>query len=93
MFMCKCFYRNQLNDLCPPEPEPFSLPAPIPQWPPGMKIDCKGLIFGNSECGFCLVFGLFMDFGLKGLWIVMNAFNCGGYICFFLFLMSGVCIN
>lgn len=38
MFMCKCFYRNQLNDLCPPEPEPFSLPAPIPQWPPGMKI-------------------------------------------------------
>lgn len=46
--------------------------------------------FWKFECGFCLVFGLFMDFGVKGLWIVLNAFNCGGKVCFFLFLMKWI---
>lgn len=38
MFGCKCFYWKKLTDLFPPEPEPFSLPDPNPQWPPGMKV-------------------------------------------------------
>ncbi|KAL6217614.1 hypothetical protein ACLB2K_010831 [Fragaria x ananassa] len=49
MFMCKCFYRNQLNDLCPPEPEPFSLPAPIPKWPPGEGFASGKIIIGEIE--------------------------------------------
>ncbi|KAL6214477.1 hypothetical protein ACLB2K_013911 [Fragaria x ananassa] len=49
MFMCKCFYRNQLNDLCPPEQEPFSLPAPIPQWPPGEGFASGKIIIGEIE--------------------------------------------
>jgi len=36
MFGCKFFYWNTVTDFSPPaEPEPFSLPAPIPKWPEG----------------------------------------------------------
>lgn len=35
MSACKCLYWNNLYDLASPDPEPFSLPAPIPEWPRG----------------------------------------------------------
>ncbi|PRQ25712.1 putative vacuolar protein sorting-associated protein [Rosa chinensis] len=49
MFLCKCFYWNQLKDLFPPEPEPFSLPAPIPQWPPGEGFASGKISIGEIE--------------------------------------------
>ncbi|KAM1761326.1 hypothetical protein ACFX12_004102 [Malus domestica] len=52
MFGCKCFHWNQLADLFPPEPEePFSLPDPIPQWPPG-----EGFASGRINLGEIQVF-------------------------------------
>ena len=36
MFGCKCFYWNTPSDFSQPFlPQPYSLPAPIPQWPEG----------------------------------------------------------
>lgn len=36
MFGCKCFYWNTPSDFSQPvQPQPYSLPAPIPQWPEG----------------------------------------------------------
>lgn len=35
MFGCKCLSWNGIAGGPRPQPEPFSLPAPIPQWPPG----------------------------------------------------------
>ncbi|XWS36495.1 hypothetical protein CRYUN_Cryun20dG0089800 [Craigia yunnanensis] len=35
MFGCKCFYWKKVDQLAPSEPETFSLPAPLPQWPQG----------------------------------------------------------
>nr|DAD20057.1 TPA_asm: hypothetical protein HUJ06_021520 [Nelumbo nucifera] len=33
MFVCKCFYWTRVSDCFLHEPEPYSLPAPIPEWP------------------------------------------------------------
>lgn len=38
MFGCKCLSWNRLPNFLPPEPETFSLPAPLPNWPQGMRI-------------------------------------------------------
>ncbi|PQQ17561.1 uncharacterized protein Pyn_26212 [Prunus yedoensis var. nudiflora] len=51
MFGCKCFYWKKLTNLFPPEPEPFSLPDPIPQWPPG-----EGFASGKVSLGEIEVF-------------------------------------
>jgi len=36
MFSCDCFWWNSVPESYPSEPEPFSLPAPLPQWPQGV---------------------------------------------------------
>lgn len=40
MFSCDCFYWNRLTefDYNSPEPEPFSLPNPLPKWPQGLHM-------------------------------------------------------
>uniref|UniRef100_A0A2P2P2D8 Vacuolar protein sorting-associated protein 62 n=1 Tax=Rhizophora mucronata TaxID=61149 RepID=A0A2P2P2D8_RHIMU len=35
MFGCKCFHWNRIADASPPELDTFSLPSPLPDWPPG----------------------------------------------------------
>ncbi|KAE7997890.1 hypothetical protein FH972_002483 [Carpinus fangiana] len=50
MFGCKCFYWNTVTDFSPPaEPEPFSLPAPIPKWPEGGSFASGRISLGELE--------------------------------------------
>ncbi|GLT54076.1 hypothetical protein SLA2020_273060 [Shorea laevis] len=50
MFGCKCFYWNRVPDFSPPaEPEPFSLPAPIPKWPEGGSFASGRVSLGELE--------------------------------------------
>ncbi|KAI4301030.1 hypothetical protein L6164_034349 [Bauhinia variegata] len=48
-FGCKCFRWNRINDFSSPEPEPFSLPAPIPEWPPGQGFASGIVNLGEIE--------------------------------------------
>jgi len=43
MFSCDCFWWNSVPESYPSEPEPFSLPAPLPQWPQGVCF-CVSLV-------------------------------------------------
>lgn len=48
MFGCKCLYWNNLRELPPlKEPETFSLPASIPQWPSGKILSFQLLMIFN----------------------------------------------
>ncbi|XP_050224565.1 hypothetical protein At1g04090-like [Mercurialis annua] len=52
MFGCECFYWNQVADdfeLISHEPKPFSLPAPLPQWPQGKGFATKRINLGEIE--------------------------------------------
>lgn len=33
---CECFCWEDLSEFCPQEPQPFSLPSPLPDWPQGI---------------------------------------------------------
>ncbi|XP_022728017.1 uncharacterized protein LOC111283697 [Durio zibethinus] len=49
MFGCKCFYWNKMDQLVPSEPEAFSLPAPLPQWPQGQGFASGKINLGELE--------------------------------------------
>ncbi|XP_017969567.1 PREDICTED: uncharacterized protein LOC18613065 [Theobroma cacao] len=49
MFGCKCFYWNKMDQLFPCEPETFSLPAPLPQWPQGQGFASGKINLGELE--------------------------------------------
>ncbi|CAM8894423.1 unnamed protein product [Rhodiola kirilowii] len=49
MFGCECLSWNRLDDLPPEVPRPFSLPAPIPQWPPGQGFGAGSINLGDLE--------------------------------------------
>uniref|UniRef100_A0A2P2J8U5 Uncharacterized protein n=1 Tax=Rhizophora mucronata TaxID=61149 RepID=A0A2P2J8U5_RHIMU len=45
MLGCECLWWNQVDDYYSEThlPQPFSLPAPIPRWPPGLFFLCSFL--------------------------------------------------
>ncbi|KAG8389150.1 hypothetical protein BUALT_Bualt02G0199200 [Buddleja alternifolia] len=47
MMGCKCFVWSRVTDFTQPEPEYFSLPDPIPQWPQVNFLGLDGVNFGN----------------------------------------------
>ncbi|XVF32325.1 hypothetical protein REPUB_Repub17cG0072000 [Reevesia pubescens] len=49
MFGYKCFYRKTMDQLAPSEPQTFSLPAPLPQWPPGQGFASGKINLGELE--------------------------------------------
>ncbi|XP_030516023.2 LOW QUALITY PROTEIN: uncharacterized protein LOC115729550 [Rhodamnia argentea] len=49
MFGCKCLSWNGIAGRSHPQPEPFSLPAPIPQWPPGQGFASGRINLGEIE--------------------------------------------
>ncbi|XVE77982.1 hypothetical protein DITRI_Ditri13aG0107700 [Diplodiscus trichospermus] len=49
MFGCKYFYRKKRDLLAPYEPETFSLPAPLPQWPQGQGFASGKINLGELE--------------------------------------------
>lgn len=52
MLGCKCLTWTRVAGLLEQQPETFSLPAPIPQWPQGMPIphfSVKFLICFNDK--------------------------------------------
>ncbi|TYG56397.1 hypothetical protein ES288_D08G060800v1 [Gossypium darwinii] len=49
MFGCECFYRKKMDLLPLSDPEPFSLPAPLPQWPHGQGFASGKLNLGELE--------------------------------------------
>ncbi|CBI22319.3 unnamed protein product, partial [Vitis vinifera] len=50
MFGCECFCWNRDSQYRPLEPQPFSLPAPIPEWPRG-----QGFATGQINLGEIVV--------------------------------------
>ncbi|RVW81789.1 hypothetical protein CK203_051597 [Vitis vinifera] len=51
MFGCECFCWNRDSQYRPLEPQPFSLPAPIPEWPRGMPF-YFAFLARSRECQF-----------------------------------------
>lgn len=49
MYGCKCFYWSRVPNLSPTETDEFSLPAPIPQWPPGNGFATGRISLGEIE--------------------------------------------
>ncbi|QCD77613.1 uncharacterized protein LOC114186608 [Vigna unguiculata] len=49
MFSCDCFWWNSVPESYPSEPEPFSLPAPLPQWPQGGAFAGGRISLGSLE--------------------------------------------
>ncbi|XP_052186908.1 hypothetical protein At1g04090-like [Diospyros lotus] len=51
MFGCECFSwkRRSEEDDYPFQPQPFSLPSPLPQWPPGQGFATGTLCLGEIE--------------------------------------------
>lgn len=50
MFGCKCFYWNTPSDFSQPFlPQPYSLPAPIPQWPEGESFASGRISLGEIQ--------------------------------------------
>ncbi|KAK8588404.1 hypothetical protein V6N13_087331 [Hibiscus sabdariffa] len=49
MLGCQCFYRKRTDQLAPSEPETFSLPAPLPQWPQGQGFASGKINLGELE--------------------------------------------
>ncbi|XP_042515782.1 uncharacterized protein LOC122090022 [Macadamia integrifolia] len=49
MFGCQCFYWSRISNLSSPEPEPFSLPSPLPRWPEGQGFARQRICLGEIE--------------------------------------------
>uniref|UniRef100_A0A5B7BJ12 Vacuolar protein sorting-associated protein 62 n=1 Tax=Davidia involucrata TaxID=16924 RepID=A0A5B7BJ12_DAVIN len=49
MFGCECFYWNRVSEFYPLEPQPFSLPCPIPRWPQGEGFGTGRICLGELE--------------------------------------------
>ncbi|GKU86200.1 hypothetical protein SLEP1_g754 [Rubroshorea leprosula] len=49
MFGCRCFHWNSVSRMPPSKPETFSLPAPLPQWPPGRGFASGKINLGELE--------------------------------------------
>ncbi|KAK9292328.1 hypothetical protein L1049_020294 [Liquidambar formosana] len=49
MFGCECFYWNRVPEFFHPEPEPFSLPSPLPEWPQGEGFGTGRISLGEIE--------------------------------------------
>ncbi|KAK6937726.1 Vacuolar protein sorting-associated protein 62 [Dillenia turbinata] len=49
IFGCKCFHWSRVADFSYSEPETFSLPSPIPQWPPGQGFATGRINLGELE--------------------------------------------
>ncbi|XP_011080117.1 uncharacterized protein LOC105163463 [Sesamum indicum] len=49
MLGCGCFSWSRVSDLMQPESEYFSLPDPIPQWPPGSGFATSRITLGELE--------------------------------------------
>ncbi|XP_047982127.1 uncharacterized protein LOC125223161 isoform X2 [Salvia hispanica] len=49
MLGCRCLSWNSVTDFAPPEPEFFSLPEPLPQWPQGSGFATSRIDLGGLE--------------------------------------------
>ncbi|KAL6968140.1 hypothetical protein U1Q18_033943 [Sarracenia purpurea var. burkii] len=49
MIGCRCFHWTRVADFSPPQPEAFSLPAPIPPWPQGQGFATGRINLGEIE--------------------------------------------
>ncbi|KAF5482482.1 hypothetical protein F2P56_003048 [Juglans regia] len=91
MFGCKCFFWNTVTDFSsPPEPKPFSLPAPIPIWPEGGSFASGKLSLGELEVikisSFELIWGSNLTQDKKGVTFykpvgIPDGFYCLGHYC------------
>lgn len=84
MFGCKCFCWGGRYDSLSPEPEPFSLPAPIPQWPEGTDSSNSwfGCRFWNLGFGFVWYSDMGFDLFVVGLCFLL-LMGCFEFICGF----------
>ena len=49
MFGCECFYWDSVPEFYSSEPESFSLPAPLPEWPQGGGFASGRIFIGELE--------------------------------------------
>lgn len=49
MLGCGCICWEDVSELCPLEPEPFSLPSPLPKWPRGKAFGAGTIRLGDIE--------------------------------------------
>ncbi|KAK4273575.1 hypothetical protein QN277_021951 [Acacia crassicarpa] len=49
MFGCECFCWSSSPEFCSSEPQLFSLPSPLPQWPPGGGFASGRICLGEIE--------------------------------------------
>ncbi|KAI4350075.1 hypothetical protein L6164_010598 [Bauhinia variegata] len=49
MIGCDCFCWNRVPEFYPSEPDPFSLPSPLPEWPQGAGFSSGRISLGELE--------------------------------------------
>ncbi|KAJ8749093.1 hypothetical protein K2173_013700 [Erythroxylum novogranatense] len=49
MSECKCFHWSRVSDMSPTKPDTFSLPASLPDWPPGLGFASGRIHLGEIE--------------------------------------------
>ncbi|XVF81065.1 hypothetical protein PTKIN_Ptkin15bG0126400 [Pterospermum kingtungense] len=90
MFGCKCFYWNRRNQMAYWEPESFSLPAPLPQWPRGQGFASGKINLGELEVAkiskFKFIWSSNLEDKKKGVSFfkpvgIPDGFYCLGHYC------------
>lgn len=91
MFGCICSYWSSVYNFSPSEPETFSLPAPVPRWPPGQGFASGRINLGEIEvtksCRFEFIWGYSPSQDKKkGISFykpvgIPDGFHCLGYYC------------
>ncbi|CAI0385903.1 unnamed protein product [Linum tenue] len=91
MLNCKCFQRNNLPNYSAYEPDTFSLPDPLPSWPPGQGFACGRIGLSEIEVVKISKFRFIWGYGFsqdrkKGVSFykpmgVPRGFYCLGHYC------------
>ncbi|KAH7577718.1 hypothetical protein ACOSP7_001269 [Xanthoceras sorbifolium] len=93
MLGCKCFNWSRITDSAPTEPDIFSLPAPLPQWPQGDGFASGRINLGEIEVSYISKFEFIWSSNLpqdsrKGVSFykpvgIPDGFNSLGHYCQF----------
>ncbi|PKI39098.1 uncharacterized protein LOC116208562 [Punica granatum] len=90
-FGWECLCWNDLSELCPQEPRPFSLPSPLPRWPQGQGFATGRVDLGEIEVLKITRFESVWSFGqahgkLRGVSFyrpirIPDGYHCLGHYC------------
>lgn len=75
MLGCECFCWESESDFYSSEPEPFHLPAALPEWPQGMSLQTNSSQFFETLENFFWEVDLWVLFSILSLLIFLPRFG------------------